>query len=95
MKIAYSPRAVADIASIANYLTERSSPGALAVEQRIREVLDRLAEFPGMGRELVQRPRSARHAPWALSMSDLLHDIGGRTHCSAHPACIAETSAER
>jgi toxin ParE1/3/4 len=56
MKIAYSPRAVADIASIADYLTERSLQGALAVERRIREVIDRLAEFPGMGRELTQRP---------------------------------------
>ena len=57
MKIAYSSRAVADIASIADYLSERSPQGALAVERRIREVLDRLAEFPGMGRELAQRPR--------------------------------------
>ena len=57
MKIAYSPRAVADIASIADYLTERSHQGALAVERRIREVLDRLAEFPRMGLELAQRPR--------------------------------------
>jgi len=57
MKVAYSSRAVADIASIADYLSERSPQGALAVERRIREVLDRLAEFPGMGRELAQRPR--------------------------------------
>jgi addiction module RelE/StbE family toxin len=55
MKIAYSSRAVADIASIADYLIERSPQGALAVEQRIREVVGRLAEFPGMGRELAQR----------------------------------------
>ncbi len=57
MKIAYSPRAVADIVSIAGYLIERSPQGAWAVEQRIREVVDRLAEFPGMGRELAQRPK--------------------------------------
>ena len=56
MKIAYSSRAVADIASIADYLIKRSPQGALAVERRIREVVDRLAEFPGMGRELAQRP---------------------------------------
>lgn len=55
MKIAYSPRAVADIASIADYLIVRSPQGALAVERRFREVVDRLAEFPGMGRELAQR----------------------------------------
>jgi plasmid stabilization system protein ParE len=56
MKIVYSPRAVSDLAAIADYLTERSLQGALAVERRIREVIDRLAEFPGMGRELTQRP---------------------------------------
>ena len=38
------------------YLTEGSLQGALAVERRIREVINRLAEFPGMGRELTQRP---------------------------------------
>lgn len=46
MKIAYSSRAVADIA---DYLSERNPQGARAVERRIREVLDHLAEFPGMG----------------------------------------------
>jgi plasmid stabilization system protein ParE len=56
MKIVYSPRAVSDLAAIADYLTERSLQGALAVERRIREVIDRLAEFPGMGRELTPRP---------------------------------------
>ena len=56
MKIVYSPRAVSDLTAIADYLTERSLQGALAVERRIREVIGRLAEFPGMGRELTQRP---------------------------------------
>jgi plasmid stabilization system protein ParE len=56
MKTVYSPRAVSDLAAIADYLTERSLQGALVVERRIREVLDRLAEFPRMGRELTQRP---------------------------------------
>ncbi len=52
MKIGYSPRAISDLA---DYLTERSPQGASAVERRIREVVDRLAEFPRMGRELAQR----------------------------------------
>lgn len=56
MRIAYSPRAVADIASIADYIAERNPRPALAAESRIREVLDRLAEFPGMRRALTQRP---------------------------------------
>lgn len=56
MKVVYSPRAVSDLAVIADYLTERGPQGAMAVERRIREVVERLAEFPGMGRELAQRP---------------------------------------
>lgn len=56
MKITYSPRAVADLASIADYLVERNPRAAAAVEHRIREAVDRLAEFPAMGRALAQRP---------------------------------------
>ncbi|MGO9171079.1 MAG: type II toxin-antitoxin system RelE/ParE family toxin [Rhodomicrobium sp.] len=56
MKISYSPRAVADLASIAGYLVERNPRAAVTVELRIREVVDRLAEFPRMGRALAQRP---------------------------------------
>jgi plasmid stabilization system protein ParE len=49
MRITYSPRAVADIAFIADYIAERNPRAARAVESRIGEGLDRLAEFPGMG----------------------------------------------
>lgn len=56
MNVAYSQRAIADLADIGGYLLERSPHGAFAVELRLREVIDRLAEFPGMGRTLQQRP---------------------------------------
>ena len=41
---------------IAGYLTARSPAGARAVEQRIRRIVALLAEFPGAGRALEQRP---------------------------------------
>ncbi len=56
MRITYSPRAVADLGEIADFLTKRNPKVALAVEVRIREVLGRLAEFPDMGKSLGQRP---------------------------------------
>ena len=36
MRIAYSPRAVTDLAEIGDYLAERNPNAAAAVEQRIR-----------------------------------------------------------
>ncbi len=45
-----------DLVAIADYLKARSSAGAFAVSRRIEEVVDRLAEFPRIGRVLDQRP---------------------------------------
>jgi toxin ParE1/3/4 len=56
MKVRFSPRAVADLTGIADYLAARNRQAARGVEGRIREVLDRLTEFPAMGRTLAQRP---------------------------------------
>ena len=56
MKIVYSPRAIADLIEIADYLTVRSPPGARAVEQRIHATVSLLAQSPGAGRALEQRP---------------------------------------
>jgi toxin ParE1/3/4 len=56
MKIAFSPRAVADLTAIADYLVERSPQGVMAIERRIRDVVERLAEFPSIGRRVMQRP---------------------------------------
>lgn len=56
MRVIYSPRAIADLAGIADYLVARNPQGALAVERRIREVVSLLAEFPGIGRVVEQRP---------------------------------------
>jgi plasmid stabilization system protein ParE len=57
MKVRYSPRAVQDLAGIADYLAERSPAGAVAVESAIRATARLLAEFPGSGKPLEQRPR--------------------------------------
>ena len=47
MRIAYSPRAVTDLAEIGDYLAERNPNAAAAVEQ--------LALFPASGRMLEER----------------------------------------
>jgi toxin ParE1/3/4 len=57
VKIVYSPRAIADIIDIADYLKARSPTGAHAVQLRIERSIALLAEFPGAGRTLAQRPQ--------------------------------------
>jgi toxin ParE1/3/4 len=56
VKIAYSPRAVIDLAEIGSYLAERSPSGAAAVEQRMRTVIELIAQFPASGRTVHARP---------------------------------------
>ena len=56
MKVRYSPRAVADLNGIADYLIERSPQGARAVEAAIRTTVSLVADFPGCGRVVAQRP---------------------------------------
>ena len=55
MRVAYSPRAVTDLAEIGDYLTERSPAAAAAVEQRIRIIVELAALFPASGRVLEGR----------------------------------------
>ena len=57
MRAVYSPRAILDLVEISNYLTARSPTGARVIERRIRRVVGLLAEFPGAGRALDQRPQ--------------------------------------
>ena len=56
MKVRYSPRAVADLGTIADYLTKRSPQGARAVERAIRTTVALIADFPGCGPAVEQRP---------------------------------------
>lgn len=56
MNLRYSPRAIGDLAEIADYLTVRSPQGALSVEDGIRKTIDVIAAFPRAGRALAQRP---------------------------------------
>jgi toxin ParE1/3/4 len=62
MRVHYSPRAVADLTAIADFLVERSPQGARAVEVAIRATLALIADFPGCGRQLDQR-ESVRAIP--------------------------------
>ena len=55
MRIAYSPRAVTDLAEIGDYLAERNPNAAAAVEQRIRTIVELIALFPASGRMLEER----------------------------------------
>jgi len=57
VRVIYSPRAILDLIDIASYLAARSPAGARVVEQRIRRTVTLLAEFPGAGRALEQRPQ--------------------------------------
>lgn len=49
MKVTYSPRAVADLRSIAAYLKPRSPAGAANVQAAIRRTVAPLGQFPGLG----------------------------------------------
>lgn len=55
MKLRYSPRAVADLGTIADFLSERSPQGARAVERAIRATVSLIADFAGCGRAVEQR----------------------------------------
>jgi plasmid stabilization system protein ParE len=56
VRLRYSPRASRDLAEIADYLMPRSPKGARNVERRIHKTIQLIAEFPGAGRRLDQRP---------------------------------------
>jgi toxin ParE1/3/4 len=48
MKVRYTPRARSDLDKIHSYLDERSPAAASAVLKRIRNRIDRLADYPLM-----------------------------------------------
>jgi len=50
MKLRFTPRAVADLDAIADYLIERNPAAALRVRTAILRSLERLVAFPGSGR---------------------------------------------
>jgi plasmid stabilization system protein ParE len=54
--VRYSPRALADLGAIADFLVARSPQGARAVERAVYATLALVADFPGCGRALEQRP---------------------------------------
>ncbi len=50
MKLHFTPRAIADLEEIAEYLIPLSPPGALKVRHAIIDTLQNLVDFPRMGR---------------------------------------------
>ena len=51
MKVRLDPRAVGDLDEIRAYLVERSPGGAERVRRHIAETLERLGDFPFLGRQ--------------------------------------------
>ena len=51
MRLRFTPRAVADLISIADYIRERNPQAALSVRAAILESLRLLLQFPKLGRE--------------------------------------------
>lgn len=77
MKLTYSPRALADLDAIADYLKPRSPQGAVRVRANILQTLQTLQRFPGFGRR---------------QMVEGVRKIGVRnTHTSSTTASIAPT----
>jgi toxin ParE1/3/4 len=50
LKVRFDGRALADLAEIRDYLVERSPSGAERVRLHLLETIDRLADFPFLGR---------------------------------------------
>ena len=50
MRLQFTPRAIADLEAIADYVQPRSSQGAVRVRAAILGSLQRLLQFPGSGR---------------------------------------------
>jgi plasmid stabilization system protein ParE len=50
MKLYYTPRAIADLEAIADYLQPRSPQGAASVRAAILDTLRNLVHFPHIGR---------------------------------------------
>lgn len=49
MRLRYTPRAIADIEAIADYVTERSPAGARNLRLAIETAIGQLEQFPGLG----------------------------------------------
>jgi toxin ParE1/3/4 len=51
LTIRFDPRSLADLATIRDYLIERSPSGAERVRVHLVETIERLADFPFLGRQ--------------------------------------------
>ncbi|MGV1014953.1 MAG: type II toxin-antitoxin system RelE/ParE family toxin [Methyloceanibacter sp.] len=55
MRITYSPRAAVDLAEIGDYIAQHNPHAAVAVERRIRTIVELIARFPLTGRMIEER----------------------------------------
>ncbi len=76
MKIAYSRRAVRDLAEIGDYISERNPSAATAIAQRIRTIVELVARFPASGRTLEERT-SVRVIPLGNYPYRLFYTVSG------------------
>ena len=76
MRVTYSPRAVSDLTEIGDYLSERNPGGALRVGQRIRKVIELVADFPASGRSVALRPNVRSIPLWAYPYSVFYTTLG-------------------
>jgi plasmid stabilization system protein ParE len=50
VKLRYTERAIGDLEAIHSYIAENNPSAAVAVGSRIRDAIELLADFPGLGR---------------------------------------------
>ena len=51
MTVRFTPRALAELDAILDYVAERSPTGARRIQQRIRTLIDVLPDFPNAGQQ--------------------------------------------
>ena len=71
MRLRYTLPALADLASILDYIADRSPQGAARIHTRIRAVTDLLLRYPLAG-AVTEDPHHSAHDDDAISISHLL-----------------------
>ena len=56
MKVVFSRIALGELDSILDHIATISPGGAIRVEARVREVIDRIARYPQGGQQVAERP---------------------------------------
>ena len=56
MKVVFSRIALAELDGILDHIATASPGGAIRVEERVREVIDRISRYPQGAQEVAERP---------------------------------------